>query len=91
MGDYRTAFPDFILDVEIPACLEDLSYANDGCPSFGGIDIDIHVFVRYPGEDPRFVVEELSRLGMGDKPRLQTNSWDEVLKFIEDEGGQIDG
>ena len=62
---YKTEFPRFVLDVELPPGFADVSYHNDGCPRFVNIEERVILFVdfadpsdRETPSDKRFVVME---------------------------------
>jgi hypothetical protein len=69
--NYRTAFPDFVLDIEVPAGFDDTSYRNDSCPSWVNARAGLHLFIDYQDpadretDGPRFILSEFDDDGVG--------------------------
>lgn len=94
MNNYQTEFPDFDLDVAIPAAWNDSSWHNDACPSwYAGFTKDGHVvkvWVDYADPNDR-EFPEIDRFGVviqtedGDEidgvGAHAGNDWDAVLAF----------
>jgi hypothetical protein len=88
---YKTEFPDFVLDVTIPAGFEDNSYHNDVCPHFtkdiGASDfLCLWVDFANPSEreysgHARFTAE---RVKDGDQVAYVTSdNWQDIVDFVE--------
>lgn len=97
MNNYQTEFPDFDLDVAIPAAWDDTSWHNDACPSWcAGLTKEgysVKVWVDYADkphfsgyellEGGRFVVDiEDDGYIVQDADSYEGNDWDEVLAFV---------
>lgn len=85
--DYREEFPDFVMDVEIPAGWIDTSWHNDVSPSFETRGLRIWVDFADPGrrefEDrPRFTVAEYTDDMDWVADHLSTDDWSAVLQFV---------
>lgn len=50
---YKAAFPDFVLDIELPEGFLDISYSNDACPSFLNEELDVALFIDYANPNDR--------------------------------------
>lgn len=95
MTSYQTEFPDFDLDVAIPASWNDISWHNDVCPSwYAGFTKEGHiikVWVDYTDPNER-EFPEIDRFGVvihtedGDEVDGADvhagNDWDAVLAFV---------
>ena len=89
---YRSEFPDFILDVEIPEGFEDSSWKNDTCPCFINTAMRMRLFVDYA--DPaqrempdlkRFLITDVEADGSpveNSKTLIETDDWNEVVAFV---------
>ncbi len=85
-----SAFPDFQLDIELPAGFRDVSFVNDSCPSFQNDDLDLLLFVDYADPAKREYPEterfSLIRTENGELP-LHSNSHlldtDDLNKIVE--------
>lgn len=89
---YKTEFPSFVLDVEIPEGVTDQSWRNDACPRFekdlpDGRYLSIWVDFANPAEREsldchRFAVD----LHESDTTYLRTlissDNWQEIVDFI---------
>lgn len=89
--DFRTEFPDYPADgmPVLPAGFVDCSWHNDTCPSFFNETLGLYVFIDYPDREmrefpecPRFSLSEGREDGI-DASLLVTDSWDEILAFID--------
>lgn len=92
MTRYQTEFPDFALGVIIPDTWEDISYHNDGCPSFyAGVTqegYNVKVWIDYADRKER-EFPEMDRFCVVIEDNLiietdthEGNDWDAVLKFV---------
>jgi len=89
---WQTEFPDFpAADLPaIPAGFEDTSWHNDACPSFTSDQIGLTIWVDYldpalrelEGAYQRFCVTPQDHGVETTEPSLMTDSWEEVLAFI---------
>jgi hypothetical protein len=88
---YKTAFPDFTLDVTIPDGFRDDSYRNDTMPRFTKelpngqtltiwVDYADRTLSEYPDE-PRFLAELMSFDG-NYVETLPADNWQTILDFI---------
>lgn len=84
---YTVAFPDFVLDVEIPAGFVDVSWRNDGCPRWHADALNLCLFIDYadPAQrefadegDPRFSLSTIDTA----EDLLQTDDWAAVVAFV---------
>jgi hypothetical protein len=88
---YRTEFPDFVMDLEIPVGWEDTSWHNDTCPSFDAGQ-NRTVWVNYPKEGDRempdgkrFAIQMRDDEGAYmDQYLLETDDWEELLRMIRE-------
>lgn len=89
----RTAFPDFELDVALPDGFEDVSFANDACPSFASSELDVILMIDYADremreypETERFsLIETENGMYPADKPvvhLVDTDDYQVVLETI---------
>lgn len=84
---YLAEFPDFgMLDVALPKGFDDHSWHNNTCPNF--TDGVLNLWINYKSADmrehpesERFIVDDWTSGGV-DGEYLATDSWDEVLYFI---------
>lgn len=91
--NFRTEFPDFVLDVAIPPEWIDKSWHNDVCPSFSCGSKNLLVWIDYT--DParrefpqarRFTVVTFDEVLDNYSDELfSSDDWTEVLRFIETE------
>lgn len=97
---YREHFPDFQPE-DLPAMPEgfiDSSWHNDVSPSFENYDLLIRIWVDYKDPELRETGAEGTRFCLcrlyddegchymtDDPPLLETDDWDEVLAFVENE------
>lgn len=85
---YQTAFPDFVLDVEIPEGFKDISYINDTCPSWRNDDLRLDLFIDYADAALRETADK-ARFALCNFDHNQpsdwffTDVWAEVLQEIE--------
>ncbi len=89
---YKTEFPDFVLDVTIPAGFEDNSYHNDVCPRFekqlpDGNYLVIWVDFANPSEREylnchRFAVDLHDQDFIYLKTLVRSDYWENILDFI---------
>lgn len=89
---YAIEFPDFVLDVAVPATWQDLSWRNDGCPFFLASP-SVGVLVGYSdpamredSDAPRFIIVAMED-GMHlveESTLLTTDDWQAVLAFIDE-------
>ena len=88
---YKTAFPDFTLDVTIPDGFRDDSYRNDTMPRFTRelpngqtltiwVDYADRTLSEYP-ENERFLVELMSFDGDYIE-EVASDNWQDILDFI---------
>ena len=78
----------------IPKDWEDVSYSNDTCPSYEVKGLQIFIDNsdpkereyqdEYGQEFKRFHIIEAKNYGMGYKPLLETDSFSEVLEFVNE-------
>jgi hypothetical protein len=89
---YRREFPDFPPEdmPAIPATFDDVSWYNNACPNFASDPLQLEIWVDYldPAKRehegyPRFAVSQQRNGIEVSGPSLETDSWDEVLAFIE--------
>lgn len=88
---YQTAFPDFVLDVTIPAGFADVSYVNDSCPSWHDETNHLFLFVNYADpelrefpETPRFYLAKQNlQTDVSMTDLLLTNDWQEMQAKID--------
>lgn len=89
---YREEFPDFVLDVELPAGFEDRSWRNDVTPCFIDETRGLCLWVDYADHADRrefaanrFVLTRVDAEGQhtDDEPLLETDDYAEVLAFIK--------
>jgi len=90
---WQTEFPDFpAADLPaIPPGFEDTSWHNDTCPSFTSDEAGLTIWVdylapasrEYEGAYPRFGVTAQDHGVETSGPSLMTDSWEEVLAFID--------
>ena len=85
--------PSVNIDVEIPKHWQNLSYHNDTCPSFGVHGLQIFVCDcetrDQEGLTNKYCVHLASEYGEHDcKILVDTNDWNEVLKFVNNYGGK---
>lgn len=92
---YKTEFPDFELDVEIPKGFNDVSWHNDVCPSFINRSLNLCLWIDYadksksefPNSPHRFQLTEIDEEGCHvdfDGTKLLTADFDEVLEYLKD-------
>lgn len=88
---YRTEFPGYELDVDIPEGFEDSSRYDDGMPSFSNYHLGILLMVDYADPERRLIPRagrfSLLQLEPGDAGEvgellLETDSYEHVLEFI---------
>ena len=86
--DPANTHPDIIIDVPIPHEWESYSYKNDVCPSF--IFGKLQIFVcdektkKLEQFNPKYTVMYADDYGAGYDPLLNSDDWEEVLKFVKD-------
>lgn len=92
MPQYKKAFPDFNLDIDIPEGFVDCSWENEPCPSFQNIDLELILYVDYADTNLREFkdIERFSLVatknGMfmeNNDQLITTDNWDEILLEIE--------
>ncbi|WP_315922099.1 hypothetical protein [Mesorhizobium sp. SP-1A] len=90
---YKKEFPDFELDVAIPEGFEDVSWGNDGCPSFLHKELDVLLYVDYADTSKRehedtvrfsLITTEDGMLTENREDLLDTDDFAEVLAKIEE-------
>jgi hypothetical protein len=85
---YKKAFPDFELDVEIPAGFNDTSWRNDACPSWENPAGSMKLFVDYQQPEDRecgggrFTLAYLDQDGTIEN-EFTTDDWAEMTAQIE--------
>lgn len=84
---YKTEFPDFVLDVDIPEGFEDTSYRNNSCPSWTKGDLTIFVdyadaSLREFPEFNRFNVQRFNEAADSYEDVINTDDWQDVLAAI---------
>jgi hypothetical protein len=89
---YKTEFPDFVLDVEIPQGFADASWRNEICPSWINNTAGLVLFIDFKEpldrefpDSPRF---SLSRTDLVDGTKAMadlalTDDWSEVVRAID--------
>lgn len=94
MRTYQTEFPDFVLDVQIPAGFTDNSWHNDTMPNFiydfGDCTL-LKVWIDYADENmrehpgaPRFLVEyDVEGDSTASGMLLASDNWQEVVDFVK--------
>lgn len=92
---YLTEFPDFPpADMPaIPETFEDTSWHNNACPNFASDKLQLEIWVNYLdpakreyGEKyPRFAVSQQRNGIEMSGPSLETDDWNDVLRFIEEQ------
>lgn len=90
---YQTEFPDFILDVEIPAGFDDQSWHNDVCPRFEKNLPDgqyLVIWVDYADPEDReysnchrFAVDIHDHDATYLDTLIRSDNWQEILNFID--------
>ena len=87
---FYKSHPEINIEVEIPSEWSNLSYHNDVCPSFGINGLQIFVMddqTRDEEEfDHKYTIISEEEYGEGNEPFLNTNDWNEVLKFVKEWG-----
>lgn len=92
---YRTEFPDFDLDVAIPASFEDVSWHNDAAPCWISAARRLALWVDYADPDKRefpevsrFVLTKVDADGQhADGVVLETDDYSEVLRHLGNDKG----
>ena len=90
---YETEFPDFILDVEIPAGFDDRSWHNDVCPRFEkNLPDGQYLIIWVDYADPkdreysnchRFAVDINDHDATYLDTLIRSDNWQEILNFID--------
>jgi hypothetical protein len=90
---YQKAFPDFVLDVELPEGFEDTSWRNDACPSFTHEASKTKIWIDYADtalrefpDSSRFSVEIYEPdtiLSEDDRWLLWSDDWSEVVALVQ--------
>jgi hypothetical protein len=95
---YKQAFPDFLLDVEIPEGFVDCSWENEPCPSFQNKELELILYVDYADPDQRefadserfSLVETANGMFTENNDQLiNTNEWDKILLEIENRKASV--
>lgn len=87
---YAREFPDFVLDVAIPADWEDVSWHNDACPCWRTAPRRFLVFVDYldqalrenAAEGERFSVFDMDSDETIGEQAFASDDWAAVLAFV---------
>lgn len=90
---YKTEFPDFVLDVEIPEDFADQSWHNDVCPRFdkqlqNGTWLVLWVDYLDPN-DREYTKEKRFAVALNDdeytyvETLLESDSWQEIVDFVK--------
>lgn len=92
---YQKEFPGFELNIVIPEGFDDISWANNRCPSFINKDLDLILWVDYENEEDR-EYPELPRFSLDEvyggqfpilsdyKALMMSDDIDQVLKTIDE-------
>jgi len=91
---YKTEFPDFVLDVEIPPGFEDNSWHNDTMPNWYHEGKQLHLWIDYtddslremPGAGSKFMLiqADLEQIHSCEGEILaDTNDYNDILQEIE--------
>ena len=91
---YKTEFPDFVLDVEIPEGFDDNSWHNDTMPNWYNESKHLHLWIDYTDDDMREMpgAERKFMLMQGDLEELHTcdckiladtDDYNDILKEID--------
>ena len=90
---YKTEFPDFVLDVEIPEGFSDQSWHNDVCPRFekdfpDGRYLTIWVDFADPTEREysnchRLAVDLYEHDATYVKTLIRSDDWPEIVDFVK--------
>jgi hypothetical protein len=88
---YQDQFPDFVLDVAIPAGFVDSSYHNDVCPSWTDAGAGLQLFIDFADrsrrefpESPRFTLSKIDEnsIDVHVSDLALTDDWEDVLNAI---------
>lgn len=89
---YRTAFPDYVLDVTVPDGFVDSSVRDDGMPSFTNSELGLLLMADYPDPQQRLIPGgarfALLQLRAGDEMDvsevlLETDNYNDILRYVE--------
>lgn len=91
---YKTEFPHFTLDVEIPAGFDDQSWHNNTCPSFEKKLPDGQYLIiwvdyadpedrEYGAEFPRFSIDLHDSDYCHIETLIASDNWQDILNFID--------